>query len=174
MKNKLIKFEFQVQRRTLDSNPISYLICDLIRGDFLTWLWDKIKLRFFFSCSRRSLCNLINLKPHHLKITSILVFFHPKVWTLKRQTKFPLSYFLYRLGNGPCCLVNLLSKNDFKGNKNVNVANNCFSNMHKKWSVSDLKRLVHIFIGNFDFLGHKLCSNKSMYLCIHIAIFRIN
>ena len=31
-------FEFQVERRTLDSNPISYLICDLIRGDFLTWL----------------------------------------------------------------------------------------------------------------------------------------
>jgi hypothetical protein len=31
-------FEFQVERRTLDSNSISYLICDIIRGDFLTWL----------------------------------------------------------------------------------------------------------------------------------------
>ena len=30
--------EVQVERRTLDSNPISYLIFDLIRGDFLTWL----------------------------------------------------------------------------------------------------------------------------------------
>ena len=83
MVNLLIKVEFQFGRRTLDFNPTSYLMCDLIRGDFLTWLWDKIKLRFFFSCSRRSLCNLINLKPHHLKITSILVFFLPKVWTLK-------------------------------------------------------------------------------------------
>ena len=34
----LIKVEFQVVCCTLDSNPISYLICDLIRGDFLTWL----------------------------------------------------------------------------------------------------------------------------------------
>ena len=64
--------------------------------------------------------------------------------------------------NGPCCLVKLLSIIIFKEIKNVNVANNFIGICTKNG-----------LIGNFDFLGHKLCSHKSTFAYCKLKYFSL-